>query len=32
MTLVEGQKIAAIRIRREGEGYDATRFAFDDIV
>ena len=30
--LVEGQKIAAIRIRREGEGYDATRFAFDDIV
>jgi hypothetical protein len=29
---VEGTSIAAIRIRREGEGYDASRFAFDDIV
>ncbi len=29
---VEEEKIAAIRIRREGEGYDASRFAFDDIV
>ncbi|GDX81196.1 dual-specificity RNA methyltransferase RlmN [Deltaproteobacteria bacterium] len=30
--LVEGQKIAAIRIRREGEGYDTSRFVLDDIV
>ena len=29
---VEGERIEAIRIRREGEGYDASRFAFDDIV
>jgi 23S rRNA (adenine2503-C2)-methyltransferase len=29
---VEAGPIHAIRIRREGEGYDASRFAFDDIV
>ncbi len=29
---VDGDKIAAIRIRREGEGLDTTRYVFDDIV
>ncbi len=29
---VDDGRIVAIRIRREGEGYDTTRFAFDDIV
>ncbi len=29
---VDEDRIQAIRIRREGEGYDASRFAFDDIV